>query len=56
MSVETLTVVTTNGKEIPIVIDYSSAPIFMALGWLVVLLITLYAIYKWKSGKGAEKK
>lgn len=56
MPVETLTVVTTNGKVIPIVADYSAAPIFMTLGWLVVLLITLYSLYKWRTSKGAEKK
>jgi len=51
MAVETLTVVTTttNGvtTTIPIVADWGTAPIFAAIGWLVVLILLGFSLYKW---------
>ena len=43
MAVETLTVV--NGT--PLVADWSAAPIFAAIGWIVVLILLGFSLYRW---------
>jgi len=51
MAIETLTVVTTttNGTPttIPIVADWGTAPVFAVIGWLVVLALLGFSLYKW---------
>lgn len=34
-------------KDIPLTIDPASATVFAVIGWVVVLAILLYALYRW---------
>ncbi|MEM3926179.1 MAG: hypothetical protein QXU13_01125 [Desulfurococcaceae archaeon] len=43
-------------KNIPLTIDPSLATVFAVIGWLIVLCLVLYTVYKWTGIRRKEVK